>query len=469
MTPATAQPAAASGALVTADTKQAEVSERPDETSALIAARIQGSRVEIANDRTENTTTWANPDGTLTMDSSITPVRALGADGSWKPVDYDLVATDGGFAPKASTADVWFSGGGSGPAAVTKKGDRELSLSLDKSTDATAVGTWAAKLPTPVIKDNTATYQLNDKVSLVLTATGTGLEESVVLASQPSTTDLDGVLDQFHFRAGMKGLAAHDSGDGVAFTKPAAPASSDPVITAGATTVFDAQTDVDGDPSNTLTVPTTLTPDPVADASQAIGVTDATGAAPDDLTSYLSDPSTVYPVTIDPSVDMLESRDTWIEGGDTSSHGSDPNMKIGYDSSSAHQRRALLHFNQLSLFSGTTVTAATLKLFQSGGATCTAEPISVYPITSDWDNKATWANQPTVSSTNVATASFSHGYSSSCPNAYGTVNVTAMVNAWAHGTAELGMEVRAGNETAAAQDKTICSLDWVSSSPACYT
>jgi len=87
MTPASAQPPVRTGVMGAADSKPPQVTERPDETSARIAVPIQGSRVEITDDRTADITTWANPNGTRTTDFSAAPVRVRDSDGSWHPVD----------------------------------------------------------------------------------------------------------------------------------------------------------------------------------------------------------------------------------------------------------------------------------------------------------------------------------------------------------------------------------------------
>ncbi|MGW2543115.1 hypothetical protein ACWC5I_20120, partial [Kitasatospora sp. NPDC001574] len=49
--------------------------EAPDEASALLAARLQGRRIEVTRARTEFTTLWANPEGTLTSERSTGPIR----------------------------------------------------------------------------------------------------------------------------------------------------------------------------------------------------------------------------------------------------------------------------------------------------------------------------------------------------------------------------------------------------------
>ncbi|MEV8321588.1 ricin-type beta-trefoil lectin domain protein [Kitasatospora sp. NPDC056731] len=92
----------------------APATEAPDEASALLSARLQKRRIEVTNARTEFTTLWANPDGTLTSDRSTGPIRMKVGD-AWVPVDTTLVQTpDGKVAPKAHPGGVVFEGGDAG-------------------------------------------------------------------------------------------------------------------------------------------------------------------------------------------------------------------------------------------------------------------------------------------------------------------------------------------------------------------
>jgi hypothetical protein len=65
----------------------APVTERPDRPSAMLTARVQGSRVEILSERTETSSTYANPDGTLTTDQYAGPVRFRDGAGNWRDID----------------------------------------------------------------------------------------------------------------------------------------------------------------------------------------------------------------------------------------------------------------------------------------------------------------------------------------------------------------------------------------------
>ncbi|MFJ2193063.1 ricin-type beta-trefoil lectin domain protein [Kitasatospora sp. NPDC087861] len=108
----TAAPAAAAPTPPTPPA--APATEAPDEASALLSARLQKRRIEVTNARTEFTTLWANPDGTLTSDRSTGPIRMKVGE-AWVPVDTTLVQTpDGKVAPKAHPGGVVFEGGDAG-------------------------------------------------------------------------------------------------------------------------------------------------------------------------------------------------------------------------------------------------------------------------------------------------------------------------------------------------------------------
>ncbi len=93
--------------------KQEVVTERPDMVSAGLSARLQNSRVEITSERTEESTTWANPDGTITTEINSGPIRVRRGEG-WTRVDTTLVQAGNRLVPKAADADIDFSADGSG-------------------------------------------------------------------------------------------------------------------------------------------------------------------------------------------------------------------------------------------------------------------------------------------------------------------------------------------------------------------
>jgi hypothetical protein len=130
--------------------------------------------VEVAGERTESTTTWRNPDGSFTTDSSSGPVRVR-RDGGWVPIDTTLADTGSAVTPAATLTPLEFSDGGTEPFAKVRKGSRSFGVS------------WNRSLPAPTLSGDTATY--HDAVAggdLEVQALSTGFSERVVLRERPS-------------------------------------------------------------------------------------------------------------------------------------------------------------------------------------------------------------------------------------------------------------------------------------------
>lgn len=84
-----------------------------DVASAQLTARVRGQRVEVLADRTEDSTTFANPDGSFTSESFLAPVRVKDAtaEQGWKDVDLTLTRrSDGSVAPVRHPQDLALAG-----------------------------------------------------------------------------------------------------------------------------------------------------------------------------------------------------------------------------------------------------------------------------------------------------------------------------------------------------------------------
>ncbi|WP_435281733.1 hypothetical protein [Streptomyces koelreuteriae] len=97
--------------------------------------------------RTESSTFYVNPEGSVTEESSTGPIRVKDEKGAWRDVDTTLVLRDGVVQPKRAAADITISAGGSGPLAQVGEGSQSLGIG------------WEGALPEPVLQGNTATYE----------------------------------------------------------------------------------------------------------------------------------------------------------------------------------------------------------------------------------------------------------------------------------------------------------------------
>ncbi|QES46500.1 hypothetical protein DEJ50_00110 [Streptomyces venezuelae] len=140
---------------------------------ALQKAAETGQPVEVMGERSEFTTTYANPDGqSFRLDQSVVPVRTKDENGTWVTPDATLsVRGDGTVQPKAALADIRFSGGGAHADLVTiGRGTRTLSLR------------WPGVLPKPVLDGDSAVYaEVLPGVDLRMTATTQGYREVLVV------------------------------------------------------------------------------------------------------------------------------------------------------------------------------------------------------------------------------------------------------------------------------------------------
>ncbi|MBA8926786.1 hypothetical protein BC739_003992 [Kutzneria viridogrisea] len=163
------------------------------EANASQRAHDTGTAVEVADQTTQTRQVMANPDGTFTLHSTLSPVRVKRGTG-WIPIDTTLASTsDGRIAPSAAAVDVSFSGGGTGPLVTLRNGAKAVSLS------------WPTALPTPTIAKDTALYPaVLPGVDLQVTAHADSYSE--VLIVHDATAAANPALKAIHLTATGTGL-----------------------------------------------------------------------------------------------------------------------------------------------------------------------------------------------------------------------------------------------------------------------
>ena len=149
--------------------------EQPNEQMAGRTAAACHRRVEILSERTEVSQSFANGDGSQTLEVGIEPERVRKGN-NWVPVDTRLKQTAAGIQPRASVLPVTFSAGGDGPFARLRDGAKEIALS------------WPDTLPKPVIAGDTAVYrEVLPDVDLKVTAQALGFSQVLVVRSRAAT------------------------------------------------------------------------------------------------------------------------------------------------------------------------------------------------------------------------------------------------------------------------------------------
>jgi Concanavalin A-like lectin/glucanases superfamily len=278
-----------------------------DQATALAQAQATSEPVEVTADRTEYSTTQANPDGSFTLTQSTTPQRVKDDDGSWGSVDPALERrSDGRIAPRGAVVDLSFSGGGPG----------SDMLRLGKDGRSITLG-WANELPAPTLDGATATYaDVFGGVDLQLTATAEGYHEILVVKTPEAARN--SILEQVKLTASGDGLTvAPGAGGGLR----AVDEDGNAVFRGPAGQMWDSAGDGGTAPQTQLlatrsdTSPGDGRDDPSlpgegdASAVLPVSVDDSTVAVHPDL-ELLRGKNTVYPVYIDPSVGLGVSERT---------------------------------------------------------------------------------------------------------------------------------------------------------------
>ncbi|WP_243407460.1 DNRLRE domain-containing protein [Frankia canadensis] len=417
-TPASSQdPAAASGPA-----------ERPDLVSAQLAARAEKRRVEVTDARSESTSTFVNPDGTITVDSYSGIRRVRRGDG-WADVDPTLVLADGKVTPKVAKAGIVLSAGG--------KAAGDVATLTDAGRDV-AFG-WPTALPAPELKGDTATYHdVSADTDLVVKVVATGYDVRIV-ARTPAAAQV-----ALRLPMRLKGLTVAREASGELRLS----AGGKVTARSPAPLMWDSHVD-----------PRAKLPDHTRGVDAAL---EGTSAAPTLALKpdkgWLTDPARQYPVTIDPAATLADNLDTDVnDANPTTNYDTSDQLRVG-NYLGAAVNRSFLRFDDSSI-KNRHVTSAVLNLWQAGSATCTVEPTIVQGA-SGMGPGTTWNSQPTADGVTWGNATFNNG--GSCTGSGGTnIDITGLVDAWAHNGAPSpeALTIRAPSESDANQFKYFYSGD----------
>ncbi|TYC21441.1 LamG domain-containing protein [Micromonospora sp. MP36] len=393
------------------------------EEAARAAAVATRQRVEATALRTENTQVFANPNGTFTMRQSVVPERVRrGAE--WVPVDTTLHAkADGTVAPAATTLDMAFSGGGSGPLVRLRRDGTELALA------------WPGQLPAPVLAGNTATYrEVLPGVDLLLRAEVESLSQLLVVKSAQAAANP--ALHRLRFPVTRSGLSVRTgAGGGLA----AVDAAGREVFRAPAAYMWDSSGEVTAAAAPGQARPRAADVPGGRIRSMGVALTaDALALAPD--RDLLTAPDTRYPVYLDPSWSgsRLNWTQVWSNYPNTSFYnganlGSSENVaRVGYDATDGKLTRSLFQIDTSGV-RGKHVLKATLQTYETWSRSCTTREVQAWEV-GGFGSTTTWNKQPSWI-TKLDAKSVAKGYSSSCPAGGVEFNVTAHVqkaakNSW---------------------------------------
>lgn len=418
----------------------------------MVTAQATGKRIEDLSQGDESTRVFANPDGSWTADTASGPQRVRDEEGEWEPVDTTLVKVGDRVVPTASVVEMSLSAGGDKvfADAVPVEGAAKDELAWR----------WPTVLPEPVLDGSTATYV--DAVpgggDLVVTATPTGFTHNIVLHEVPASLTGAGATASeapvFEVPVVTPGAKLEAAADGsLEVVDQTGSGKGDDVATAPAPLMWDSSVDpASGDPvveQVGVSVENTT-----ASNGTAIGTIALAPSA-----EFLTDPDTVYPVTIDPTFQLITSFDTWISTNYPTSQSGSTILRAG-TKDGVNKARSFLVFPGDATWDGTQIVSANLIMRNITAGSCTAGALHAARITEAWwSSSLTMSNQPAVSSP-ATSYSPAHGGGASCPADEATWDVKALVQGWADNTySNHGIRVAAAVESNANTFREYRSLE----------
>ncbi|WP_344148736.1 LamG-like jellyroll fold domain-containing protein [Kribbella yunnanensis] len=323
--------------------------------------------------RTETSQTFANPDGSFTLEQHSIPVRVKRGD-EWRAIDTTLErGPDGLVRPRATALDMTFSGGGSSPLIAVRAQGYELRLS------------WPGPLPVPSLAGNSAVYaNVFPDVDLKITASAESYSEVLIVktpaaARLPEVQSLDLAVDApglivSKVPGGV--IEVRDDLGALIFTGPQ-PIMWDSRGEAEAPTDEDrTETPLEGDKVAQL---------PVEVSQEALTISPAA--------ALVNDPATKYPLHIDPSLRFAQEGRAMINERypTTSSWNWEGPEGVGYQSFEPWSRKRLIYKMKLGGTAGTQILKAVFSAYETWAASCTKKEVQVWQTTPigtgvNWNN-----------------------------------------------------------------------------------
>jgi hypothetical protein len=351
--------------------------EAGDEATAMHLAWKNRHPVEILDERTETSEIFAQPDGTLHTRQHASPVRVRRGTG-WVGVDTTLKVSHGAVVPEATTMDVRFSVGGSGPLLTVVRDGKSLGM------------TWPTALPAPTLAGDTATYaEVLPGVDLTVSARVDSFSEVLVVKTPAAAQNP--ALEHLQFGLQVQGVTLRQDASGFI---QAVDAAGQPVLVSDGARMWDHPQEIAPPPSTSLrslgeadggSPPPVVPPDPESRQSLDLPVTLAANTLTvQPARAMLTDPATNWPVYIDPGFNGGKEIWTHVSRKNaTKSYWSDKStrgdMRVGqlWGGSSDDDWRTIVQFDVTKL-KGTFINKAAVLVNVRHSADCSPSPFQLW-------------------------------------------------------------------------------------------
>ncbi|MEU3137699.1 DNRLRE domain-containing protein, partial [Streptomyces sp. NPDC006854] len=361
--------------------------------------------VEVESARKERESTFRNEDGTYTTRFYNEPVNFLTGNGTWQKTDSSLVPAEGtgprtmggsdedaGWQTRSTEAPLTFAPDAAvGPVVRMELGDR-LSVGY---------GVENAQPSGGQVSGSVITYpDVHEASDLEFVAGSGSLKETMILRSKDAPT-------RWRFPLHVQGLTASiaDHG-GVSFTDDEGVEQA--WMPAG--WMEDSRRE---DNSGQGEISSGVRFSLVEEAGGQVLVVDLDE-------EWLHAPDRVFPVRVDPSLKSVAATSgTYVQSPYNQNFSSDTVLKTGTYDGGGHKAAAFLRFSGLeSTLKNAWVVNAGLALYNTWSYSCTARPVTVHPITSNWAESTTTKYPGPSTGSALASKSFAHGWRPAGQTAY---------------------------------------------------
>jgi RHS repeat-associated protein len=370
--------------------------------------KLPSTKLEIQDKRTEFSTCFLNPDGSFTEEVYAQPKFYQDpTDKKWKDIDNNL---------KVNAAGKLENGAGSFKADFAPQADSSNLVSVTKEGKSISLAPVQGNSITGTVNNNEITYSnLFSNTDAHYYVNGDSVKEDLVLNSYNNQ-------NTFSYEVKLNGAIATTDSTGTIMFKD----------NSGKKLWYFPKafmTDANGKYSDKVTL--TL--------RQANGKTFVYVTADP---TFLQDSNTLYPVTIDPTIDSWNvMTDSYISATNpNTSYSTATSMYTGLTPSYG-ATRALGQFYLPALPSSSKITSANFNAYQ-WKVDSTNVTIDLFRNTSSWTGSTTWNTQPTTASTRESTVT------SNVSGAYWQWDITQLTKDWYNGVqVNNGFTLKQQNET----------------------
>ncbi len=360
-----------------------------------IPNKLPAARLELTGKRTEYSTTYLNPDGSFTAEIYAQPqFYQDSADKKWKKIDNSLK-------PSAKRVGTYENAANDVSAKFADQAGTGDLVSVEKNGTSIALVPDTANIVKGVLSGNEITYPgIFANTDARYHMQGDAVKEDLILHRYSN-------VNTFTFELKLNGVK--------------------PVVEKDGTIAF---SDTKGNKQWFLAKPYMTDANGKYSDKVSLNLREVNGKTYVDVVadqSFLQDPATQYPVTVDPTINNWNvQRDNFVASSfPTSIFSSNTYMDTGYNSYFG-STRSLVKVYLPSLPSDSKITSANFNAYQTQ-SNATGVSVDLFRANSSWASSVTWNTQPTLAVNPESTTT------SNAVNTYWQWDITQLAKDWYNG------------------------------------